>query len=71
MYQEVRAFGDTVQETGSVYYGARATCILPVLYALLGASAYLLRARGWALAGGDPGASARYIAKLVATRESR
>jgi len=35
------------------------------------ASAYLLRARGWALAGGDPGASARYIAELVATRESR
>ena len=43
VYQEVRAFGDTVQETGSVYYGALATCILPVLYALLGASAYLLR----------------------------
>jgi alkylation response protein AidB-like acyl-CoA dehydrogenase len=34
------------------------------------ASAYLLRARGWALAGGDPGISARYIAELVATRES-
>jgi hypothetical protein len=43
VYQEVRAFGDTVQESGSVYYGALATCILPVLYALLGASAYLLR----------------------------
>jgi hypothetical protein len=43
VYQEVRAFGDTVQETGSVYYGALATYILPVLYALLGASAYLLR----------------------------
>jgi alkylation response protein AidB-like acyl-CoA dehydrogenase len=35
------------------------------------ASAYLLRARGWALAGGDPGVSARYIAELVAARESR
>jgi alkylation response protein AidB-like acyl-CoA dehydrogenase len=34
------------------------------------ASTYLLRARGWALAGGDPGVSARYIAELVATRES-
>jgi alkylation response protein AidB-like acyl-CoA dehydrogenase len=34
------------------------------------ASAYLLRARGWALAGGDPGASAKYIAELVAARES-
>jgi hypothetical protein len=27
----------------TVYYGAIATCILPVLYALLGAEAYLLR----------------------------
>jgi alkylation response protein AidB-like acyl-CoA dehydrogenase len=35
------------------------------------ASAYLLRARGWALAGGDPGASARYVGELVAARESR
>jgi hypothetical protein len=43
VYQEVRAFGDSVVETGSVYYGALATYILPVLYALLGASAYLLR----------------------------
>lgn len=34
------------------------------------ASAYLLRARGWALAGGDPAASAKYIAEIVATRES-
>jgi len=35
------------------------------------ATAYLVRARGWSLAGGDPGASARYVAELVATRESR
>ena len=35
------------------------------------ATAYLVRARGWALAGGDPGASAKYIAGLVAARESR
>jgi alkylation response protein AidB-like acyl-CoA dehydrogenase len=34
------------------------------------ATAYLVRARGWALAGGDPGASAKYIAELVAARES-
>jgi alkylation response protein AidB-like acyl-CoA dehydrogenase len=34
------------------------------------ASAYLVRARGWALAGGDPGASAKYIAEIVAARES-
>jgi alkylation response protein AidB-like acyl-CoA dehydrogenase len=35
------------------------------------ATAYLVRARGWSLAGGDPGASARYIAELVAARETR
>ncbi len=35
------------------------------------ATAYLVRARGWALAGGDPGASARYVGELVAARESR
>ncbi len=34
------------------------------------ASAYLVRARGWALAGGDPGATAKYIAEIVAARES-
>jgi alkylation response protein AidB-like acyl-CoA dehydrogenase len=35
------------------------------------ATAYLVRARGWALAGGDPGASAKYIAEIVAARESK
>ena len=35
------------------------------------ASAYLVRARGWTLAGGDPGASAKYIAEIVAAREGR
>lgn len=34
------------------------------------ATAYLVRARGWALAGGDPAASAKYIAGLVSARES-
>lgn len=34
------------------------------------ATAYLVRARGWALAGGDPAASAKYIAEIVAARES-
>jgi alkylation response protein AidB-like acyl-CoA dehydrogenase len=34
------------------------------------ATAYLVRARGWALAGGDPGASAKRIARLVAARET-
>jgi hypothetical protein len=34
------------------------------------ATAYLVRARGWALAGGDPGASARRIGEILAARES-
>jgi hypothetical protein len=42
-YQTVRGLGNSVQEKVTVYYGAIATCILPVLYALLGAGAYLLR----------------------------
>jgi alkylation response protein AidB-like acyl-CoA dehydrogenase len=33
------------------------------------ATAYLVRARGWPLAGGDPGGSARRIADIVAARE--
>ena len=35
------------------------------------ATAYLVRARGWAIAGGDPGATATRIARLVAAREVR
>ena len=42
-YQYVRNFGNNIQEKVTVYYGAIATCVLPVLYALLGAGAYLLR----------------------------
>lgn len=34
------------------------------------ASAYLVRARGWALAGGDPAATAKRIAHVLAERES-
>ena len=34
------------------------------------ASAYLVRARGWPLAGGDPGATALRVAEIVAARES-
>jgi alkylation response protein AidB-like acyl-CoA dehydrogenase len=34
------------------------------------ATAYLVRARGWPLAGGDPGASARHVAQIVVARES-
>jgi hypothetical protein len=42
-YQQVRSFGNQVVEKATVYYGAIAISILPVLYALLGAVAYLLR----------------------------
>ncbi|HEX2286696.1 MAG TPA: acyl-CoA dehydrogenase family protein [Mycobacterium sp.] len=35
------------------------------------ATAYLVRARGWPLAGGDPGASAKHIAEIVAAREAK
>ncbi len=34
------------------------------------ATAYLVRARGWPLAGGDPGAAALRVAEIVAARES-
>jgi len=34
------------------------------------ATAYLVRARGWAVAGGDPGASAKRIAHILAGRET-
>ena len=43
MYQDVRAFAQGAVDEVSVFYGAVATCILPVLYALLGTCAYLLR----------------------------
>jgi hypothetical protein len=42
-YQHIRNLGNNVQQKVTVYYGAIATCVLPVLYALLGAGAYLLR----------------------------
>lgn len=34
------------------------------------ATAYLVRARGWALSGGDPGAAAKQVAQIVADREA-
>ena len=34
------------------------------------ATAYLVRARGWPLAGGDPGATAQRVAEIVAARET-
>ena len=46
LYQHVRAFGQNVIDDVSAVYGAFGTCILPVLYALFGACAYLLRSYG-------------------------
>jgi hypothetical protein len=43
LYQDVRYFGQSIREIVSTVYGAFGTCILPMLYALLGACAYLLR----------------------------
>jgi hypothetical protein len=43
VYQDVRYFAQTIQEMVSMSYGAVGTNVLPVLYALLGACAYLLR----------------------------
>jgi hypothetical protein len=43
-YQIVRSFANDALQKVAVFYGALATCVLPVLYALLGAVAYLLRA---------------------------
>jgi hypothetical protein len=43
VFQEVRYFAQSMQEIVATVYGAITTCILPVLYALLGACAFLLR----------------------------
>jgi hypothetical protein len=43
VYQDVRSFAQSVVDDVSVFFGAITTCILPVLYALLGTCAYLLR----------------------------
>jgi hypothetical protein len=43
VYQEVRLFATSIQDAASVIWGAVGACILPVLYALLGACAYVLR----------------------------
>jgi hypothetical protein len=43
VYQDARAFAQDVMDRVSIFYGAMSSCILPVLYALLGTCAYLLR----------------------------
>lgn len=42
-YQDVRSFAQSVLDLVTVSYGAITICLLPVLYALLGTCAYLLR----------------------------
>lgn len=42
-YQDSRSFAQDVLDLVSVSYGAITTCLLPILYALLGTCAYLLR----------------------------
>lgn len=42
-YQSVRYRAESLLNNVSIFYGAINTCILPVLYALLGTCAYLLR----------------------------
>jgi hypothetical protein len=43
VFQDVRYFAQSVTEDVATFYGAITTCVLPVLYALLGTCAYLLR----------------------------
>jgi hypothetical protein len=43
VYQDVRYFATSLLDDVSVFYGAITVCLLPVLYALLGTCAYLLR----------------------------
>jgi hypothetical protein len=43
VYQDIRYFAQSIQEMVSIWYGAVAATVLPVLYSLLGACAYLLR----------------------------
>jgi hypothetical protein len=43
LYQNVRYRAVSAQETAAIWSGAVATCVLPILYAVLGACAYLLR----------------------------
>ena len=43
VYQLVRLWAKEVQDDIAIFYGSIAACLLPMLYALLGACAYLLR----------------------------
>jgi len=43
IFQDARKFGQDTVDDVSLVYGAMGTCILPILYALLGTCAFLLR----------------------------
>jgi hypothetical protein len=43
VYQRARYYAQSTEESATILTGAVATCILPILYALLGAGAYVLR----------------------------
>lgn len=43
VFQDVRYFAQSALDDVSFFYGAATSCVLPVLYALLGTCAYLLR----------------------------
>jgi hypothetical protein len=43
LYQQVRSFAVSVRDTNTIIYGAITAYLLPILYALLGALAYLVR----------------------------
>jgi hypothetical protein len=43
VYQQIRSYAKYTQDDGAAAYGAVTTCLLPILYALLGACAYMLR----------------------------
>lgn len=69
VYQDVRYFAQNVLDDVSFFYGAITACLLPVLYALLGTCAYLLRSfekqmalRTFTLSGAD---SARFLIAAI------
>jgi len=69
LYQDVRRYAGEVEDTIGLYYGAIGTFILPILYALLGACAYLLRLFSKELESGSfsnrYGISARFFIALI------
>ena len=64
-YQQVRSLGTQLVERVNVYYGAAASCVLPVWYALLGTLAYLLRLYDVQLKARTRAPGDKYIARLL------